>query len=84
MSKIDKLLERLYKKPIPNDMRFDEIQKIVNHFGCTVTTGGRHQKKIVHIPTGTIIPIPQHTDVVAEAYIKEIKKLLDEIIQEEQ
>ena len=79
MSQLDKLLAKLYKKPIPNDMRIDEIEKIVKAFGCITVSGGRHQMKIVHRPTGTIIPIPSHGDTVAEAYIKEIKALLDRI-----
>ena len=79
MSQLDKLLEKLYKKPIPNDIRVDEVEKIVKAFGCIVVSGGRHQMKIVHKPTGTVIPIPSHGDTVAEAYIKEIKKMLDKI-----
>ena len=79
MSQLDKLLTKLYKKPIPNDIRVDEVEKIVKAFGCIVVSGGRHQMKIVHKPTGTVIPIPSHGDTVAEAYIKEIKKMLDKI-----
>ncbi len=79
MSQLDKLLAKLYKKPIPNDIRVDEVEKIVKAFGCTVVSGGRHQMKIVHKPTGTVIPIPSHGDTVAEAYIKEIKEMLDKI-----
>ena len=83
MSKVDKLLLELYKKPVPNDIRIDEVKKIVTHYGCETTPGGKHQLKIVHAPTGTIIPIPCHGDTVAEVYIKEIKKLLDKIIPKE-
>ena len=79
MSQLDKLLAKLYKKPIPNDMRIDEIEKIVKTFGCIIVPGGRHPMKIVHRLTGTVIPIPVHGDTVAEAYIKEIKILLDRI-----
>lgn len=79
MSQLDKLLAKLYKKPIPNDIRVDEVEKIVKAFGCIVVSGGRHQMKIVHKPTGTVIPIPSHGDTVAEAYIKEIKVMLDKI-----
>ena len=83
MAKIEKLLERLYKKPIPNDIRIDEVEKIVKHFGCIVQPGGKHPMKIIHVPSGTVIPIPIHGDTVKEAYIKQIKKLLDEIRSEE-
>ena len=79
MSQLNKLLKKLYRKPIPNDMRIDEIEKIVKAYGCIIVSGGRHQMKIVHRQTGTVIPIPSHGDTVAEAYIKEIKALLDMI-----
>lgn len=79
MSQLDKLLNKLYRKPIPNDIRVDEVEKVVRAFGCEIVSGGRHQMKIVHRPTGTVIPIPSHGDTVAEAYIKEIKALLDKI-----
>lgn len=79
MSKFDKLKEKLYRKPVPNDMRIDEIKRIMTHYGCITTAGGKHQLKIVHVPTGTVIPIPCHDDIVKEAYVREIKKLIDEI-----
>ena len=50
MSQLDKLLAKLYKKPIPNDIRVDEVEKIVKAFGCIVVSGGGHQMKIVHKP----------------------------------
>lgn len=83
MAKIDKLISKLYRKPIPNDIRVDEIAAIVAHFGCEVVSGGKHPMKIVHTKSGTVIPIPIHGNNVAEAYIKQIKHLLDEIQKEE-
>ena len=84
MAQIDKLLEKLYRKPVPNDMRIDEIVRIVKAYGCETVAGGKHPLKIVHVPTGTVIPIPKHGDTVAEAYIKQVKTLLDEIRAEEE
>lgn len=82
MAKIEKLLEKLYRKPIPNDIRVEEIEKIAKHYGCVVQPGGKHPMKIIHIQSGTVIPIPIHGDTVKEAYVKQFKKLLDEIRQE--
>ncbi len=79
MAQIDKLLEKLYRKPVPNDIRISEAKKIVEHFGCITTSGGRHPLKIVHKETGTVIPIPHHGDTVGEVYIGQIKKLIDRI-----
>lgn len=66
MTKKNKDLEKLYKKPIPNDMRISEIKRIAEAHGCIFTTGGRHQYKIVHVRSGTSIAIPCHGDTVPE------------------
>lgn len=79
MSTIQKRLEKFYRKPIPNDITFEEVETIAKHFGCEVITGGNHSKKIVHRPTATVIPIPIHGKCVKEAYIKELKDLFDKI-----
>ena len=82
MSQIDKLIKKLYKKPVPKDMRIDEIRRIVEHFGCETESGGKHPLKIIHKQTGTTIPIPYHGDTVKEAYIIQIKRLLERIKEE--
>ena len=79
MSQFDKMLSKLYRKPIPNDIRVDEIVRIVKYYGCVIEPGGKHQMKIIYKPTGTVIPIPSHGDLVAEVYIKQIKLLIEEI-----
>ena len=48
-------------------------------YGCGVVSGGKHSKKIVDVPSGTVIPIPMHGKYVQEAYIKELKDLFAEI-----
>ena len=41
-------------------------------------------KKIVHVPSGTVIPIPIHGKNVKEAYIKQLKDLFDLIREDYQ
>ena len=85
MSQLDKLRKKLYRVPIPNDMRLTEVEKIVKAYGCIWTTGGNHQYRIVYKgvykgkPWSKVIPLPCHGDIVDEVYIKEIKQLIDEI-----
>lgn len=80
MSRVEKLKERFYKKPIPNDITFDELEVLANHYGCEFKTdGGRHSCRVYHAETGTIIPIPRHGKEVKEAYIKQVKNLFDRI-----
>lgn len=79
MSKIEKLKQKFFEKPVRNDMTFDEVIKLANYFGCIVSTGGNHQIRIIHKESGRIIPLPQHGKCVKEAYIIELRELFDEI-----
>lgn len=79
MGQFEKLYEKFQRKPIPNDITFDELKVIAEHYGCIVVSGGKHSKKIVYEPLGTVIPIPMHGKTVKEAYIKEVKNLIDQI-----
>jgi len=79
MSTIEKRINKFYQKPIPNDITFDDIKVLAAHFGCEIETGGRHSQKVVHRPSGTIIPIPIHDKNIKEAYVKELKDLFDQI-----
>ncbi len=79
MSTLDKLKAKFNEKPIPNDISFDEVERLANAYGCRVISGGKHSKKIVDVPSGTVIPIPMHGKYVQEAYIKELKDVFAEI-----
>lgn len=78
MSKIRKLQEKFYEKPIRNDISFDEISTLAHAYGCIIESGGKHTR-IVHPASGTVIPIPRHGKNVGEAYIKQLKNLFDTI-----
>ena len=79
MSTLDKLKAKFNENPLPNDISFDEVERLANAYGCRVISGGKHSKKIVDVPSGTVIPIPMHGKYVQEAYIKELKDLFAEI-----
>lgn len=82
MSTIEKRLRRFYRKPIPNDITFEEIEVLAKYFGCIVVGGGNHMK-IIHRLSGTVIPIPRHGKTVKETYIKQLKNLFAQINEEE-
>lgn len=84
MSTIEKRIAKFYRKPIPNDITFEDVEVLASYFGCQIITGGNHSKKVVHIPSGTVIPIPIHGKTIKEAYIKELKKLFDTIKEDYQ
>ncbi len=78
MSRIEKAIEKFYKKPVPNDITYDEMKRVAEHFGCIVDKkGGKHPYRVICPMNGTIIPIPVHGKTVKEAYISQLKKLFD-------
>ena len=79
MTQFDKAIDKFYKKPVPNNITYDEVIYIAEKMGCTVVGGGKHPIKVVHRDSGTIIPIPRHSKYVKEAYIKQLKDLFDEL-----
>lgn len=79
MSTLEKLKEKFNEKPIPNNISFEDVERLAKAYGCGVVSGGKHSKKIVDVPSGTVIPIPMHGKYVQEAYIKELKDLFAEI-----
>ena len=79
MSQIEKLRKKFFEKPVRNDMTMDEVIRLARAYGCEILTGGNHQVRIVHRPTGRIIPIPQHGKHVKEAYIMELRSMFEEI-----
>lgn len=79
MSTIEKLKKKFYEKPVRNDLTRCEVIRLAGAYGCTVLTGGNHQIRIVHKPTGRVIPIPNHGKTVKEAYVMELRELFDEI-----
>ncbi len=79
MSTIEKLKKKFFEKPVRNDLTVDEVVRLARAYGCTVLTGGNHQIRIVHKPTGRVIPVPSHGKTVKEAYVMELRELFDEI-----
>jgi hypothetical protein len=55
------------------------VKALATYFGCDIITGGNHSQKVVHRPSGTVIPIPMHGKNIGEAYVKELKDLFDRI-----
>lgn len=45
MSTLEKLREKFKEKPIPNNISFDEVERLAKYYGCGVVSGGKHSKK---------------------------------------
>lgn len=83
MSQIQKLIDKLNKKPIPKDMTFGELAKIAKHYGCDTESRGNHQRAIVCEKTGTVIPIPDHGKHVGVTYVRQFKDFIESITRED-
>lgn len=79
MTQLNKALEKFYRKPIPKDITIEDIIYLAEQMGCVIKSGGKHPIKVVHIQSGTVIPIPVHGKYVKEAYVKQVKDLFNEI-----
>ncbi len=49
MSTLDKLKAKFNEKPIPNDISFDEVERLANAYGCRVISGGKHSKNVLTV-----------------------------------
>jgi hypothetical protein len=84
LSRREKAVEKFFRKPVPNDITYDEMERVAKHFGCIVDKkGGKHPYRVVYPKNGTVIPIPVHGKTVKEAYISQLKTLFECIKEEE-
>lgn len=62
---------------MPSDVRFAEVRRLVEvHGWVLVRVRGSHY--IFRLPDGSIYVVPVHRNKVKYAYLREIKKLLEE------
>lgn len=76
MSQWDKLLERL--KNMPADMRFNELRKILEYYGYTMTApkgGGSHYT--FRKPGCPPITIPKH-EPIKKVYVELVRKAVEQ------
>lgn len=83
MSQIDKLKEKFFKTPIPTDITIMDVKKLFEHYGCIFKDkGGSHPYKVIHKDSGTVIPIPLHGKHIQDVYVKQLKDLLESILED--
>jgi predicted RNA binding protein YcfA (HicA-like mRNA interferase family) len=72
MTKLDKLQERLLRRPV--DMRFDEVKTILINQGFeNVRTRGSH---FIFTDNRNVISIPVHNHAVKKIYLEKIIEIL--------
>jgi len=83
VSQIGKLQEKFFKTPIPTDITIADIRRLFTHYGCIFCEkGGSHPYKVIHKESGTVIPIPVHGKHIQDVYVKQLKQLLELILED--
>lgn len=75
MSKFEKLIEKFYY--LPNDLRFDEIKKVLEFYGYTLSSKkGSHFTFRKEGEKPITIPVHGKTGI-KKTYVEEIKKIVE-------
>jgi predicted RNA binding protein YcfA (HicA-like mRNA interferase family) len=74
MSKKEKLVERLLRKPV--DMRFEEVTLILEHFGFVLDKKNQKGSHFVFFKGEQQITIPAHNHMVKRTYLQKIIETL--------
>jgi len=74
MSKKEKLIERLLRKPV--DMRFDEVRVILEYYGFTLDNKNQKGSHFVFFKEDLQITVPVHNHVVKRTYLQIIIEML--------
>lgn len=78
MSKIDKLINRFLSNPIPADITFQEVEKVMNHIGFNVVRiNGSHHIFQNEKGKEQVFPKPSNNNM-KKNYIKKIQLLIIE------
>lgn len=79
MGKLEKLLHKIFKHPIPNDIQYSAMAKLLISVGCIVQkrTGSSH-RNFKHPNFPKIITLME-TELVRPYQIKLVRELLEKI-----
>lgn len=80
MAQIEKLLDKLLRKPSPKDFTWTELQKLLGSFGYTEKKGKGSRRKFYKEDDEHMVPImlhePHPEKTINPVYIKDIKQAL--------
>jgi predicted RNA binding protein YcfA (HicA-like mRNA interferase family) len=74
MSKKEKLVERLLRKPV--NMRFEEVAAILEHYGFTLDKKNQKGSHFVYFKGDKLITIPVHNHMVKKTYLLLVIEML--------
>lgn len=68
MSRIQKLIDEFTRRPSPKDFPWDDVVKILRHFGYSEIEGAGSRKKFIHTGKHKILLHKRHPDSTLLAY----------------
>ena len=83
MSQVEKLFEKLNRRPTPTDILFDDVDKLLRayNFKTRQPSGGGSHYTYVHNDLQDIVTIAKHGNKVKAAYVRmavmAVEKVLD-------
>ncbi len=75
MTRLDKLIDRILS--LPNDMRFEEIEKVLTSYGYSPTfSGGGSSHCVFRKPGCNPITVPKHRPI-KRTYVELVKEVIE-------
>ena len=76
MSKTEKLIERFFSIPTPNDITIAELRTFASCFGFEIRQGSKHQY-LYHLDSRKRIPFPAHGKDIDDVYIRQLVNFIE-------
>lgn len=80
MSRIEKMFSKITRSP--NNTSWHDLKTLAEYYGCEVEDGAKH-KKVYHPSLDRPQTVSVHNNRVKTIYVKEIIKLIKDILEEE-
>lgn len=81
MGQIEKLLEKLSAKPIPNDIKFSDAEKLLLHFRFTKKEGKGSHVKFNHKQLDYHLSLPRDGANLKSIYVKQVIEAIREVAE---
>ena len=83
MSQIEKLFEKLRRRPTPTDVLFDEVDRLLKayHFKSRHPSGGSSHFTYAHPELLDIVTIAKHGNKVKAGYVRNAINAIEKVLE---
>lgn len=80
MGTLDKLIDKVISGPIPKDVTYQELDRLLLSVGFKKREGGKGSHLVYyHDDLSRVLPIPVHGNHVKAVYIKQAREALQDL-----